>query len=72
MSSGNRSEVIVIERLAKGYRVDLISSEPGSDKPVRIGQPSHHAEYGRARRHAEMLKAATGIDIVDRTGGADR
>ena len=70
MSRGNRTEAIVIERLAKGYRVDVISSEPGSDKPVRIGQPSHYADYHVARQCAEMLKTATGIAIVDKTDGA--
>lgn len=64
-----RVESIVIERLANGFRVDIISSLLGDPKPVRVGSV-HYPDVTTARTFADMLQSATGIAISDKTEGA--
>ena len=62
-----RNESIVIQPLANGYRVDVLSSHPGETRQIRIGEPAHYREYRHARGLAEHFHKCTGIPIIDRT-----
>jgi hypothetical protein len=60
-------EMILVQRLARGARVDVIHQPPGGGPPILLSS-DHCTTFGRAVQFGQRFRKFTGLPIRIRAG----